>query len=163
MATETGPLPAGELARLAGVSTDTLRHYERKGLIPTAPRRANGYRAYPREALDRVRVFRLALAMGFTIRELADIMKARARGGAPCTRVRELAATKLRELETRLEDMARLRDSLARTLQDWDCRLAATPHGGRALLLESLTDAAPTHAASVVSRKITNTRKRGHQ
>lgn len=163
MASETGPLLAGQLARLAGVSTDTLRHYERKGLIPPAPRRANGYRAYPREALDRVRVVRQALAMGFTIRELADIMKARARGGAPCTRVRELAAAKLRELETRLEEMARLRDSLARTLEDWDCRLAATPQGGRALLLDSLTDAARAHAASAGSRRITNTRRREHQ
>jgi DNA-binding transcriptional MerR regulator len=163
MASETGPLLAGQLARLAGISTDTLRHYERKGLIPAAPRRANGYRAYPREALDRVHVVRQALAMGFTIRELADIMKARARGGAPCARVRELAAAKLRELDTRLEEMARLRDSLAKTLQDWDCRLATMPHGGRALLLDSLTDAARAPLASSASRTITNTRKRGHQ
>jgi hypothetical protein len=103
--------------------------------------------------------------MGFTIRELADIMKARARGGAPCARVRELAAAKLRELDTRLEEMAQLRDSLARTLRDWDCRLAATPHGGRALLLDSLTQAGQPHtpAKPVIRGTITNTRRRGHQ
>jgi DNA-binding transcriptional MerR regulator len=138
MASDTGPLLAGQLARLVGVSTDTLRHYERQGLIRTAPRRGNGYRVYPRESLERVRVVRHALAMGFTIRELADILKARAKGSAPCGRVRELAVAKLQELDQRLEEMARLRESLARTIHDWDRRLAATPQGHRAGLLDSL-------------------------
>ena len=108
MSSDTGPLLAGQLARLAGVSTDTLRHYERKGLLAAAPRRANGYRAYPRAALQRVHVIRRALAMGFTIRELSEILSARARGVPPCERVRALAAAKLAALDEHLAEMTRL-------------------------------------------------------
>lgn len=60
---------AGELARAAGVSTDTLRHYERKGVLGAARRPANGYREYPPEALGRVLLVRRALAFGFTLGE----------------------------------------------------------------------------------------------
>src|SRR5215210_4789107 len=86
---------SGELARLAGVSTDTLRHYERKGVLPAARRLNNGYRKYPLDSLDRVRLIRRALAVGFTLDELAQILKARDHGQAPCREVRTLAAEKL--------------------------------------------------------------------
>nr|MDQ5839375.1 MerR family transcriptional regulator [Acidobacteriota bacterium] len=83
-------LRAGELARAAGVSTDTLRHYERKGVLACPRRSANGYREYPADALARVRLVRRALAVGFTLDELARILRARERGVAPCREVREL-------------------------------------------------------------------------
>ncbi len=93
--TNKGFLRAGELARAANVSTDTLRHYERKGVL-TKPRRSrNGYREYPPEALARVRLVRRALGVGFTLDELAQILKEREKGGAPCRAVRTLAAGKL--------------------------------------------------------------------
>ena len=57
---------SSELARLAGVSTDTLRYYERLRLLPTAPRSAAGYRLFPAQALDRFRLIRGALAIGAT-------------------------------------------------------------------------------------------------
>jgi DNA-binding transcriptional MerR regulator len=60
-------LRSGELAQLAGVSPDTLRHYERKGLLAAPHRSPNGYREYPASALDRVRLIRRALAVGFTL------------------------------------------------------------------------------------------------
>ncbi len=62
-------LRSGELARLAGVSTDTLRHYERKGLLARPRRSCNGYREYPASDLDRVRLVRGALGIGFTLNE----------------------------------------------------------------------------------------------
>ena len=58
---------AGELAHRVGVSTDTLRHYERKGVLPRPRRGANGYRMYPASAVDRVTLIRRALAVGFTL------------------------------------------------------------------------------------------------
>lgn len=67
------PLHSAELARLAGVSTDTLRYYERLRLLPAAPRSASGYRQFPQQALARVRLIRGALAIGFSVRELAGI------------------------------------------------------------------------------------------
>ena len=86
---------SGELARLAGVSTDTLRHYERKGLLKRARRSANGYREYLATDLDRVRLVRGALGIGFTLDELARILSVRDRGGAPCRQVRALAGRSL--------------------------------------------------------------------
>jgi len=67
-------LRAGELARLCGVSTDTLRHYERVGVMARPLRTRAGYRQYPAEALLRVRVVRRALAIGFTLAELSKIL-----------------------------------------------------------------------------------------
>jgi MerR family Zn(II)-responsive transcriptional regulator of zntA len=131
-------LRSGELARLAGVSTDTLRHYERKGVL-AAPRRSNnGYRVYPAEALDRIRLVRRSLAVGFTLDELARILKQRDGGNAPCHQVRDLAATKLSEVEERLREMAIVRDELRAMLQDWNMRLAQTTDGNQARLLETL-------------------------
>src|SRR5947209_17576098 len=80
------PLRSGELARQAGVSPDTLRHYERRGLLPPPQRSAAGYRLYSNEALGRVRLIRGALSTGFTVNELGAILADRDRGGAPCRR-----------------------------------------------------------------------------
>jgi DNA-binding transcriptional MerR regulator len=129
---------SGELARLAGVSTDTLRHYERKGVLPKARRLDNGYRKYPPDSLDRVRLIRRALAVGFTLDELAQFLKARDRGQAPCREVRALAEEKLAELEGHLEEMLALRDEMRGMLKDWDRRLGGKKAGERAGLLESL-------------------------
>ncbi len=131
-------LRSGEMARLAGVSPDTLRHYERKGLLPAPRRSPNGYREYHISLLDRVRMIRRALSVGFTIDELASVFRERDRGGAPCMRVRSLAEEKLTEVEARLAEIKALRDDLHETIRDWDSRLAHSAHGERALLLESL-------------------------
>jgi DNA-binding transcriptional MerR regulator len=129
---------SGELARLAGVSTDTLRYYERKGVLPLARRMNNGYRRYPPESIDRVRLIRRALAVGFTLDELAQFLKAREWGQAPCREVRALAAEKLAGVEDRLSELLALRDELRATLADWDRRLDGKKPGQRAGLLEAL-------------------------
>jgi DNA-binding transcriptional MerR regulator len=131
-------LRSGELARLAGVSTDTLRHYERKGLLARPRRSANGYREYLASDLDRVRVVRAALGIGFSLNELARILSVRDRGGAPCHQVRALAGTKLAEIETQLDELAALRDELRRLLKNWDAVLAKKSPSERAGLLELL-------------------------
>lgn len=129
---------SGELARLAGVSPDTLRHYERKGLLVRPRRSANGYREYPASALARVHLVRRALGVGFTLDELARILVVRDRGGAPCKQVRALAGKKLAELEARLAELTTLRDELQVVLKNWDALLTKTPPPERAGLLESL-------------------------
>src|SRR5438552_17704061 len=90
----TRPLRSGELARRAGVSPDTLRHYERRGLLPRPERSAAGYRRYSPEALRRVRLIRGALSLGFTVHELGAILADRDLGRAPRRRGRVLAANK---------------------------------------------------------------------
>jgi len=81
-------LRSGELARRAGVSKDTLRFYERKGLLEPPRRTSNNYRLFPTEAVERLRWIRHALAMGFTVEELARVAGARSRGQFPCREVR---------------------------------------------------------------------------
>jgi DNA-binding transcriptional MerR regulator len=143
-----GFLP-GELARIVGVSTDTLRHYERKGVLPKARRLNNGYRKYPPDSTERVRLIRRALAVGFTLDELAQFLKARDRGQAPCREVRALAEEKLAALEDRLKEMLSIRDEMRGMLKDWDGRLSGKKAGERAGLLESL---AQREAGGVTAR-----------
>lgn len=132
------PLRSTALARLAGVSPDTLRHYEAKGLLPRPARSANGYREYPAEALARVGLVRRAVALGFTLDELARIIKVRDQGGAPCHEVRALAAAKLVLLETRVAEMQVACERLRSVLGRWDTLLGGTPAGKRAALLDAL-------------------------
>jgi DNA-binding transcriptional MerR regulator len=142
-ATKTSSLRSGDLSRMAGVSTDTLRHYERKGLL-TSQRASNGYREYSPEALARVRLVQHALSVGFSLNELATFLKVRDQGGAPCRQVRALAAKKLEDLEGRICALHGLRDDLRVMLDDWDTRLAGTKNGGRAWLLETLANGGPS-------------------
>jgi DNA-binding transcriptional MerR regulator len=138
MSSEKSFYRSGELAELAGVSSDTLRHYERKGVLARPLRKANDYRQYPASALQRVRLIRRALAVGFTLDELATVLSERDRGGAPCMAVRTLAAAKLADVETRLREMSELRKELRAVLKEWDKRLEHRAPGQRARLLESL-------------------------
>jgi DNA-binding transcriptional MerR regulator len=135
---------SGELAKLADVSSDTLRHYERRGLLARPGRSRNGYREYPASALDRVRLIRRALGVGFTLEELSRILAVRDRGGAPCHQVRALAGTKLTEVEAQLRELAGLRGELRKLLKSWDALLQSKSASGRAGLLESLVASAST-------------------
>ena len=143
---QSGLLRSGQLARQAGVSRDTLRHYERRGLLMPAGRTSNGYRYYRPEALGRVRLVRAALSIGFSLEELARILRARDRGLAPCKEVRELAGRKLEALEAQLRELQTWRDQLLRTLSQWDKSLHKVQPGRRAGLLEAFVAANPGNA-----------------
>lgn len=138
LASEGETLKSGELSRLAGVSADRLRHYERLGVLLKPPRTNGGYRNYPTNALDRVRLIQSALKMGFSLSDLATILRMRDRGQVPCHRVRAIAERKLQDLKQQISDLSRMRDQLERILKDWDARLADSEKGQLARLLESL-------------------------
>src|SRR5262245_10824874 len=124
-------LRSGDVARKAGVSTDTLRHYERLGLIARPGRSANGYREYAPDTLDRVRLIQSALGLGFTLQEVARILRSRDRGIVPCREVRELASQKLQQIEARIRGLLLDRDQFRKLLEDWDARLKQMPPGER--------------------------------
>jgi len=128
---------SGELARLTGVSRDALRYYERKNVLQSPLRSNGGYRLYPYSAIQRVRVIRGALALGFTIHELADIFRTRGLNRPPCKRVRELALRKAEELQLRISELTMLRKELLRTAERWEQILDDTAPGNFAHLLES--------------------------
>ena len=138
-----GPWRIGTLAREAGLSADTLRMYERRGLLPRALRTEGGFRMFPPAALQRVRVIQAALSVGFTLEELSAIFARRARGDVPCRDVRRLAAEKLDRLDDELLQLSKARDGLAQVLRDWDGRLRSTESGKPARLLESLAERVP--------------------
>jgi DNA-binding transcriptional MerR regulator len=160
-----GFLRSGQLARLSGVSADTLRHYERKGLLARPRRSRNGYREYPPSALDRVRLVQRALRVGFTLDELARILKVRDKGGAPCREVRSLAQRKLEEVEADLSHLTDLRNDLRGLLKEWDELLINKSHAGRAGLLDALaaSDRAAGDGASRQARFQMNRRKKAKE
>jgi len=144
----------GDLADAAGVSADTLRHYERKGVL-RPQRSSNGYREYPAHALERVRMIRQALAVGFTLDELAAVFRVFDGGGAPCHEVRRLASAKLAHLEEHLREVTAMRNELRQALEDWDTRLANTARGQPARLLQALAerDSVKRSSTSLLLRK----------
>src|SRR4051794_38292030 len=112
MTNVTGSFRSGELARLSGISADTLRFYEKHGLLPRPPRTSAGYRMYPAEAVKRVQLIRGALSLGFSVAELKQLLRQRDQGGAPCLYARKLVQTKLEELERAMLDMRSYRTIL---------------------------------------------------
>jgi DNA-binding transcriptional MerR regulator len=153
---------SGELAAEAGVSQDTLRHYENAGLLPAPKRLPNGYRAYPPEALGLVRLVQRGLAIGFSLDELGLFLRARRAGAPPCKKVHALAVERLADIEQQIESLGRLRDEFRRILREWEGRLADTPEGSPASLLESLTSlpAAPEAGALRAIRFVNKRRKK---
>lgn len=140
------PLYSGELARICGVSPDTVRFYERRNLLIPAARTAAGYRVFHPSSIGRMHLIRAGLSIGFSVSELAEILRERNSGGAPCRRVRKLAAEKLGLLEKRLRDLQSWRRELRSTISAWDRTLAKTPRGKQARLLEQLGTRPKTHA-----------------
>jgi MerR family copper efflux transcriptional regulator len=129
---------SGELARLTGISTDALRHYERLGLLPRPPRTRGGYRDYPAQALERVRLIRRALSAGFSLAELTSILRMRDRGEVPCQQARAMGQVKLQQIKQQIKELLVMRKQLEGILKDWDLRLARTRKGEPARLLEAL-------------------------
>jgi len=130
---------SGELARLAGVSADTLRHYERKGVLSMPNRLPNGYRMYPADSLQRVLLIRRALTVGFTLDELAIFLKSRDRGNPPCRDVRAMAGNKLDEIDKQISELKTLRAEFRQIIEEWDHLLLTTQPSAESGLLEFLS------------------------
>jgi len=131
----------GQLARQSGVSADTIRHYEKIGLLPKPVRTPAGYRVYRESVVDRVRLIQNALGFGFSLKQLEVFLGVRAAGGAPCKHVRAVGAQLLDAIEGRIAQLTASREAIRETLELWDRRLSATPEGQRAYLLEALPTA----------------------
>ena len=129
-------MQSSALARLAGISVDTLRYYERNRLLPAAQRSLSGYRLFAPEAFMRVQMIRGALSVGFSIKELEHIFTVRDHGGTPCHQVRRLGTEKLRLIGSQIKDLQSKHRELKKILAKWDRLLKRAPHGKRAGLLE---------------------------
>ncbi len=104
----------GALAEASGVSVDTIRFYEKRGLIPKPPRTSGGFRDYDAEAIGRLAAIARAKALGFTLAETGAILTWNAAPEADAGAVREAAEDRLRETEAQIADLERQRRDLAR-------------------------------------------------
>lgn len=103
----------GKLAKLAGVGVDTVRFYERGGLLPKPRRGASGYRTYDVEDVDRLRFIRRAKALGFSLEEIAELLMLSSVGGDRAA-VKAIASRRVADLDQKIEELTRIRDTLAR-------------------------------------------------
>jgi MerR family copper efflux transcriptional regulator len=137
----------GTLAKTAGISPDSIRHYERLGLLPPAQRTPAGYRMFSAAASERLLLIRSALRAGFSLRQLQSFLRERQAGGIPCRKVRDTAAHILARLGEQIQELQASRDSLRIMLCDWDDRLARTGPNQPAHLLTSLATSGRINAA----------------
>jgi MerR family transcriptional regulator, mercuric resistance operon regulatory protein len=107
---------SSELAQRAGVNVQTLRYYERRGLLPEPERLDSGYRAYGAEAVRIVRFVRRAQKLGFSLEEIETLIDLSTGGPASCEVARELATAKVADLDQKLASMTAMRDSLLRLI-----------------------------------------------
>ncbi len=126
-------LGIGKLAKRGGVGIDTVRYYERAGLLAPRSRLASGYRRYGDLELSRLRFIRRAQALGVTLKEIKELLAISALRDVG--RVKRSAQAKLRDVETRIADLVRMRDGLAKLID-------SCPGHGRAAdcpILQALT------------------------
>jgi Hg(II)-responsive transcriptional regulator len=102
-----------ELAGQAGVNTETLRYYERRGLLTQPPRTPGGYRDYPPTAVELPRFIKRAQELGFTLDEVEELLHLDTGGPDSCDAARALAEHRRADLERRIQDLQRMHDSLA--------------------------------------------------
>lgn len=104
----------GKVARQAGVGVETVRFYEREGLIEEPPRRASGYRQYPCETVSRIRFIRRAKELGFTLKEIKELLSLRASPKSRCADVRKRAQSKIEDIEDKMRALQRMKDALVK-------------------------------------------------
>jgi MerR family mercuric resistance operon transcriptional regulator len=124
-------LTIGHIARSAGVNIETVRYYQRRGLVSLPPKRARGFRYYTPATASRVRFIKRAQALGMSLKEVQRLLKLDAKGA--CTENRSLAVAKLALVEKKLLDLAKLRDVLQGLVAACD-----QPHGASCPIIEQL-------------------------
>lgn len=133
-------LTIGPLAERTGVGRETIRFYERKGLIDDPPRSPAGYRLYPPEAVGRLRFIRRAQHLGFTLAEISELLDLRVDDAAGCDAVEARARRKLADVEAKMADLRRISAALGRLVE----KCAAREPTGECPILEELEEKGET-------------------
>jgi redox-sensitive transcriptional activator SoxR len=115
----------GEVAERAGVNVETLRYYERRGLLPAPERTPSGHRRYDEETVRFLGAIKEAQAVGFTLGEIAEFLRASRRSGAPSDALRVRMASKIDQIDGRIAALRRMREELARVV---GCACASLDH-----------------------------------
>lgn len=104
----------GQLSRLSGAGVETIRYYEREGLISEPPRRASGYRQYPEDTLSRLRFIRHAKALGFSLRDIKELLELRVAPGITCADIRKRVEEKIADVRTKLDMLRQIEQALVK-------------------------------------------------
>jgi len=116
-------LTIGKLAKKAGVNIETVRYYERRGLMQKPPRRESGYREYPLEAVKRIKFVRRAKELGFSLKEIMELLLLRVDPNTSSSEVKKRAATKIDDIEEKIGTLQRMKETLTRLVNRCDgCR-----------------------------------------
>lgn len=115
-------LTIGQVASLAGVSHDTIRLYERYGLIEEPPRAANRYRQYSMEAVDKLRFIQRTKTMGFTLKEIQELLSIHHSSKQSCGEVRSKAQQKLAHIAEKIQELKQLENALKALVSDCETR-----------------------------------------
>lgn len=105
-------LTIGKIARSANVGVETVRFYEREGLIDEPPRKQSGYRQYPVETISRIRFIKRAKELGFTLKETGELLRLQVDSEATCGDVRSRAETKIREIQDKIRTLRKMEAAL---------------------------------------------------
>lgn len=120
------PLHSSELARQGGVNLQTLRYYEREGLLPRPPRTDSGYRAFAPDAVDLIRFIKRAQGLGFTLREIKELLALRDHPDTACGEVRQQAEVKIADVSEKIRHLRAIKRELTRLARA--CAGTARPH-----------------------------------
>lgn len=112
----------GELARRAGVNVQTVRYYERRGLLREPPRSESGYRQYKPEAVARIQFIKRAQLLGFSLGEITELLSLRVSSGSNCDEVLRKAEAKRREIDEKIAALDDMRRSLDRLILACEAR-----------------------------------------
>jgi len=104
----------GQLAKKAGVNIETVRYYERIGLIPKPGRRESGYRQYSDETIRRVQFIRHAKELGFTLKEIHELLSLKHDQGTPCSMVKNRAKSKIEDIEAKIRTLRGMKKALVK-------------------------------------------------
>lgn len=104
----------GRLAKRCGIGVETIRFYEKKGLVPRPPRSASGFRRYSPDTALRIRFIRRAQTLGFSLREIRDLLSLRVDAGTTCGDIKRRAEEKIADIEERIRALREMREALAR-------------------------------------------------
>lgn len=113
-------LKVSDIARSAGITADTVRFYEREGLLPPPARTPSGYREYDESAAHRLRFIKGAQAMGLKLAEIRELLEIQDRGACPCGHTRTLVERRMSEIDAEIQRLSALRRELA-SMADLDC------------------------------------------
>jgi MerR family mercuric resistance operon transcriptional regulator len=111
-------LKIGEVAKQAGVNLQTVHYYGRRGLLPEPPRSDSNYRLYPAGAVLRVRFIKRAQELGFTLKEIEELLSLRAAPRARCGDVRVRAEAKVRDIDAKVRTLRAMQRALAKLVDE---------------------------------------------